>query len=126
QTRLGSNTGPDVFIITAENKLQLMNGGFAKDLSSQPWISSLAPAARAIYTKDGKVYGAAVSSWGGGILVNRALLAKAGTTSAPQTWSGFLALCQKLKAAGITPFYEGGDGLPVSLAALLGIQNKNL
>ncbi len=123
---LGSGTAPDVFIITAENKTQIMNGGFAKDLSKESWTGNLADAAKATYTKDGKLYGAATSSWGGGLLVNKQLLAKVGATSAPATWDDFLALCKKLKAAGITPFYEGGDGMPVSLAALVGAENASL
>jgi raffinose/stachyose/melibiose transport system substrate-binding protein len=126
QTLLGSGTAPDVFIITAENKAQIMQGGFAKDLSKEPWIGNIAQAAKATYTKDGKVYGAATASWGGGILVNKDLLAKVGYTSAPTSWDDFLALCKKLKDAGITPFYEGGDGVSVTLAALLGLQNESL
>lgn len=124
QTELGSGTAPDVFIITAENKQQIMAGHFAKDLSQESWISNLATAAKATYTKDGKIYGAATSSWGGGILVNEGLLAKVGYTGQPKTWQEFLDLCKKLKDAGITPFYEAGDGIPVTLAALLGIQNQ--
>lgn len=126
QTQLGSNTGPDVFIITAENKVQLEKGKFVKDLSDQPYVDNLADAAKATYTKDGKLYGVATASWGGGILYNKDLLAKVGFTEPPATWDDFLALCAKLKAAGITPFYEGGDGLSVSLAALLGIENQSL
>lgn len=126
QTQLGSGSAPDVFIITAENKTQIMNGGFAKDLSGEPWISNVAKAARDTYTKDGKVYGAAVASWGGGILVNRDLLAKVGYTTPPKNWDDFLALAKKLNDAGITPFYEAADGIPVSLAALLGLENEKL
>ncbi|MEO7016246.1 MAG: extracellular solute-binding protein [Leifsonia sp.] len=126
QTELGSGNAPDVFIITAENKVQIMNGGFAKDLSGESWISNIAKAARDTYTKDGKVYGAATASWGGGFLVNKDLLAKVGYTDAPKTWDDFLALSKKLSAAGITPFYEAADGIPVSLAALVGLQNQSL
>lgn len=124
QTELGSNTAPDVFIITAENKAQIMGGHFAKDLSKEPWISNIAPAAKATYTLDGKIYGAATSSWGGGLLVNKDLLAKVGYSGQPKTWQDFLDLCKKLKDAGITPFYEAGDGIPVTLAALLGVENQ--
>ncbi|WP_336854438.1 ABC transporter substrate-binding protein [Sinomonas albida] len=124
QTRLNSGTAADVFIITAENKTDIMNGGFAKDLSGEPWIGNIADAAKVTYTKDGKVYGAATDSWGGGILYNNDLLAKVGFNAPPATWNDFLALCRKLKDAGITPFYEGGDGIPVSLAALVGLQNQ--
>lgn len=124
QTRLNSGTAADVFIITAENKADVMNGGFAKDLSGEPWIGNIADAAKATYTKDGKVYGAATASWGGGILYNKDLLAKVGVTSPPATWDDFLALCKKLKDAGVTPFYEPADGISVSLAALLGLENE--
>lgn len=124
QTRLNSGTAADVFIITAENKTEIMNGGFAKDLSGEAWISNIADAAKASYSKDGKVYGAATASWGGGILYNKDLLAKVGFTAPPATWDDFLALCKKLKDAGITPFYERGDEIPASLAALVGLQNE--
>lgn len=123
QTQLSSNTAPDVFIITAENKHQLMDDGFAKDLSKESWISNISTAAKDTYSKDGKVYGAAVSSWGGGILVNKDLLAKVGYTSAPKTWDEFLDLGSKLKSTGVTPFYEASDGIPVTLSALLGVEN---
>src|SRR5688572_2806427 len=101
QTRLNSGTAADVFIITAENKTEIMNGGFAKDLSGEPWISNIAEAAKASYSKDGKIYGAATASWGGGILYNKDLLAKVGFTAPPATWDDFLTLCKKLKDAGI-------------------------
>ena len=35
---------------------------------------------------------------------SKALFAKAGITAVPKTWTEFLAVCEKLKAAGITPF----------------------
>ncbi len=126
QTRLGSGTAADVFIITAENKQAIMDGGFAKDLSSQPWIDNIAQAARDTYTTDGKVYGAAVASWGGGILYNQDLLAEVGATEPPATWDEFLDLCKKLKDAGIAPIYDGGSGISVILAALLGLENQAL
>ncbi len=126
QTHLNSGTAQDVFIITAENKQQIMDGGFAKSLNSEPFVSNLASAAKATYTKNGKLYGAAISSWGGGILYNKDLLDKVGFTAPPKTWDDFIALCLKLKAAGITPFYEAGDGIPVSVAALVGLQDAKL
>lgn len=126
QTLLGSGSAPDVFIITAENKTQIMNGGFAKDLSKESWIDNIAPAARATYTKDGKVYGAATASWGGGFLVNTDLLAKVGYTGSPQTWQEFLDLAKKLKDAGITPFLEAADGVSTLLSAMLGVENASL
>lgn len=126
QTMLSANDAPDVFIITAENKTQLMDNGLVKDLSGLSWTSNLADAARAAYTKDGKLYGSATGSWGGGILVNKDILAKYGFTTPPKTWDDFLAMCKKLKDDGINPFLEAGDGVPVTLAALIGVQNQKI
>jgi raffinose/stachyose/melibiose transport system substrate-binding protein len=123
QTRLSSGTAADVFIITAENKVDIMNSKAALNLNGEPFVSNLATAAKQTYTKGGKLYGAATSSWGGGIMYNKDLLAKVGATAPPKTWSEFLALCKKLKDAGIQPFYEGEDGIPVSVAALVGEQS---
>ena len=96
------------------------------DLSSEPWIDNIAQAARDTYTTDGKVYGAAVASWGGGILYNQDLLAEVGATEPPATWDEFLDLCKDLKDAGITPIYEGGSGISIAFAALLGLENEAL
>ncbi|MGC0369563.1 ABC transporter substrate-binding protein [Microbacterium sp. SLBN-111] len=126
QTQLGSNTGPDVFIITAENKHQLMDGGFAKDLSGESWISNISDAAQQTYSSNGKVYGAAIASWGGGILINKDMLAKVGYTTPPATWDQFLDLGTKLKDSGVTAFYEASDGIPVTLSALLGVENASM
>ena len=43
-------------------------------------------------------------------IANVDLFEKAGVTELPQDWDGFLALCEKLKSAGVTPIaWPGGD-----------------
>ena len=42
-----------------------------------------------------------------GIFYNTKVLAKAGVTEMPKTWADFKALCEKLKAAGVTPIALG-------------------
>src|SRR5579859_1308589 len=44
---------------------------------------------------------------------NKADFAKAGVTSVPTDWSQLFAACQKLKAAGFTPFTYGNGGQPL-------------
>ncbi|MEU4226939.1 extracellular solute-binding protein [Nonomuraea sp. NPDC026600] len=123
QTRLVSGTAADVFVIAAENKTNLLQGGFVKDLTGKPFMANMSKFNTATYSADGKAYGMSISSWAGGILYNKDLLAKAGVTEVPTTWSDFIALCQKLKAAGITPFYESATALPITVAALVGAEN---
>jgi raffinose/stachyose/melibiose transport system substrate-binding protein len=124
QTQLGSGTAPDVFIITAENKKQLIDSELVQDLGGEPWADNLAEAARDTYTRDGKLYGSAISSWAGGLVVNEQILTDAGVTEFPTNWADFLKLCKELEAAGVTPYLEPVDNVTVTLGALLGLQNE--
>src|SRR5258708_6108187 len=47
------------------------------------------------------------------VFYNKKLFAQAGITTLPKTWSDFMALCAKVKAAGLTPIELGG-GAPFS------------
>ena len=105
--RVLANTAADVFIIAAENRTGLIEGGFVKDLSGYDFVEVMNPVNRNAYGADGKAYGLSLASWGGGILYNKELTDKVGMTSPPNSWGAFLALCQQLKDAGITPYYDG-------------------
>ncbi len=119
QTQLGSNSAPDVFIITAENKKQLMDGAFVQDLSGESWASNLNEAAVETYTRDGKLYGSAVASWAGGMVVNLDLV----PGEFPTDWEGFLQLCKDLKADGTVPYLEAVGGMTDTICAFVGMQN---
>lgn len=120
QTRLQAHTGADVFILTAEDK-QLVGGGFVKDLTGQKFLDPMNSANKDFMTVDGKVYGLSISSWAGGIMYNKELLAKVGADQLPDSWEGFLKLCAKLKDKGITPYYDAAhDGNFMALWGLLG------
>ncbi|KFI46902.1 raffinose/stachyose/melibiose transport system substrate-binding protein [Bifidobacterium bohemicum] len=106
QTRLVGNQAPDVFVITSENKADLMNNHYVKDLTDEPFMKNIAQANKDFVTRDGKVYGMSTSSWASGIVYNKDLLKKAGTQEVPKTWDDFLAACAKLKKAGVTPYLE--------------------
>ncbi|RVX41754.1 raffinose/stachyose/melibiose transport system substrate-binding protein [Nonomuraea polychroma] len=123
QTRLVSGTAADVFVIAAENKTNLVQGGFVKDLTGKPFLANMSKFNTEAWSVDGKAYGMSISSWSAGILYNKDVLAKAGVSEFPTKWDDFIALCQKLKAAGTTPYYEGATGLPLSVAALVGHEN---
>ncbi|PST47970.1 ABC transporter substrate-binding protein [Bifidobacterium sp. UTCIF-37] len=112
QTRLVGNQAPDVFVITSENKTDLMDNGYVKDLTDEPFMKNISQANKDFVSRDGKVYGMSTSSWASGIVYNKDLLKKVGVDEVPGTWDEFLALCKKLKNAGITPYLETvADGL---------------
>jgi raffinose/stachyose/melibiose transport system substrate-binding protein len=120
QTRIVGNQAPDVFLITSENINQLVNNGYAMDLTGQGFTKNLADSNKEFLSRNGKLYGVSVASWASGLVFNKKLLAKVGATKVPDTWEGFLALCKKLKAAGITPFLEAMSDSTVTLDALSG------
>lgn len=123
QTRLVGNQAPDVFIITSENKADLMKNGYVKDLTDEAFMKNIDKANKDFVSKDGRVYGMSTSSWASGIVYNKDLLAKVGATTVPSSWSEFLSLCKKLKAAGITPYVEPlADGASRLPDAFLGAQ----
>jgi ABC-type glycerol-3-phosphate transport system substrate-binding protein len=123
QTRVLSGKAPDVFLIAAENKTKLIDGKLVLDLRNEPFLAGLPEMNKTTYGRDGAVYGLSLASWGAGIMYNKDLLAKVGATEPPQDWDAFLELCRKLKAAGIDPYLEALDNIPLMVSAFLGARN---
>ena len=83
----------------------------ALDLSNEPWVANMEDWAKEVNSADGKLVG--FSTWGvdyEGILYNRSLFEENGW-EVPTTWNDFIALCDTIQAAGITPLYEGINGV---------------
>ncbi|TPF85540.1 ABC transporter substrate-binding protein [Bifidobacterium sp. UTCIF-37] len=106
QTRLVGNQAPDVFIITSENRDDLIDNGYAKDLTDEPFMKNISQANKDFLARDGKVYGMSIISWASGVSYNKDLLKQVGYDEPPANWDDFLTLCKKLKAAGIEPLLE--------------------
>ena len=124
QARILSGTAADVFAIAAENKSNLIDNGAVVDLTDEPFMANLAQFNKDTYGKDGRSYGASISSWGGGIMYNKELLAKAGVKEFPTSWDEFEALCTKLKEQGVKyPFLESVQAMPIVVAAFVGAES---
>lgn len=106
QTRLVGNQAPDVFTVTSENKTDLIDNHYVKDLTDEPFMKNISKANKDFVTYDSKVYGMSTSSWASGIVYNKDLLAKGGVKEVPKTWDKFLDACAKLKKSDITPYLE--------------------
>lgn len=126
QTRVLSGTAPDVFIIAAENKTNLIDGGHVVDLAGEAFLENVQEFNLETYGKDGGEYGLSLGSWAGGYIYNTEVLAEFGYDSLPTTWDEFLAMCQEMQAAGVTPFLEPVDGVPTSLVAMLGSKTAEM
>ncbi|MDQ0613386.1 raffinose/stachyose/melibiose transport system substrate-binding protein [Microbacterium sp. W4I4] len=123
QTQVLSGTAPDVFLIAAENKTNLIDGGHVVDLSNEAFVENVADFNMDTYGRDGAQYGLSLSSWAAGYAYNKELLAEVGATEIPETWDEFLELCQQLKDAGITPFLESVDQMPTTVSAMIGAKS---
>ncbi|NMB58050.1 MAG: extracellular solute-binding protein, partial [Chloroflexi bacterium] len=77
------------------------------DANNGEWRNTFAPAALAVFSKDGKNYGVPWDMGMVGWWYNKDLFKKAGIDKEPATWSEFLADVKKLKDAGITPIALG-------------------
>lgn len=126
QTRVLSGTAPDVFLIAAENKTNLIDGEHVLDLAGEDFLVNVPEFNQQTYGRDGAVFGLSTSSWGSGIMYNKELLAQVGADTPPQTWDEFLDLCRDLDEAGITPYLESLQGMPSVLAAFLGAHNASM
>jgi len=125
KTRFATNDPPDVFyFFTGANEYNTLQA--TKNLvefSGQPWLKDLSSAVKSFYTVEGKIYGMPWGSYNAlGVFYNKEDFAKLGLTP-PKNYADFLAICAKLKAAGITPLYEAGKtGWPVQIFSLAGFQ----
>ena len=125
QTRVLSKKAPDVFLIAAENKTNLIGGKAVENLAGKPFMANVPEFNRTTYAGEGGEFGLSIASWGAGILYNKDLLKKVGAETVPTTWDEFLALLTKLKAADIPGYLESLQGMPTILAAFLGAVNAS-
>lgn len=126
QTRILSGTAPDLFVVAAENKTNLIDGGHVVDLAGEPFLENVEPFNIETYGRDGAAYGLSVSSWAAGYIYNVDLLKEVGYDGIPETWDEFLILCQKLQDSGVTPFLESVDQMPTTLSAWVGAKSSTM
>ncbi|GAA0465935.1 carbohydrate ABC transporter, N-acetylglucosamine/diacetylchitobiose-binding protein [Paractinoplanes deccanensis] len=89
------------------------------DIAGKTVAETLVPGAIEQGTYNGKPYAVNYSYTVFGLWYNKALFAKNNWTI-PTTWADFTALCDKIKAAGITPFgYAGANASYYMVRALL-------
>ncbi len=111
-TLAGGSDTVDMFMYHAGSKM--LSAGIpevALDLSNEPWAANMESWATNANTVDGKLLG--FSTWGvdwEGMLYNKTLFEEKGW-EVPTTWEEFIALCDTIQASGMTPVYEGINGV---------------
>lgn len=119
QTAMATGDVPDVFYTLPGGYLQnFVKAGrvypLDSDLAKGGWGDSFVKTALAQVQTDGKTYAVPVDTDAAVMWYNKALFAKNGWT-VPKTWDEFMALCAKIKGAGITPIALGNkDSWPAT------------
>ncbi|GAB2890801.1 extracellular solute-binding protein [Streptomyces deserti] len=102
---------PDIFHTWGGGVLrQQVDAGLVEDLTdrTQDFADGLLPVAKEPYIFDEQVYGIPFDIGMIGFWYNKALFKKAGISTPPTTWGGFLDAVEKLKSAGVTPLALAG------------------
>ncbi|MFC4305255.1 ABC transporter substrate-binding protein [Cohnella boryungensis] len=120
QTMLLSDTAPDLFIIAAENRNEIIDGGYALDLTDEPFMSVMLDSNKPMLSKNGRTYAFSQTGWAGGLFYNKQLFQKAGINQLPETWDEFIQVCLKLKEAGILPLYDRMHDITIIHSAMFG------
>jgi raffinose/stachyose/melibiose transport system substrate-binding protein len=88
-----------------------IEAGVLEDITDQVkgFSDTITPAALAVFSQNGHVYGLPIALSQVGFLYNKDLMAKAKVDAATiKTWDDLLAAVKALKAAGVTPIVVGG------------------
>lgn len=115
QTSIAGNNAPALFTWWNGNQLNdLVATGVAADLTPF-WDKAIADgdysaAQRELVNVDGKPYGILLNVANWVVFYNTHAFEKAGIAAPPTTWDELMADCDKLKAAGFTPFNAPASG----------------
>jgi len=106
-----SNELPDIFVTAAENKLEVMEGGLAMDLSGLAMVSRLSAVNKSTYTDpSGKLVAIAPDAWIASIFYNKKLLEDNGI-AVPTNYEEYIASFKALQDAGVAPWVFNANNL---------------
>jgi ABC-type glycerol-3-phosphate transport system substrate-binding protein len=109
---LAGDNPPDIFsywagartqFVVDANRLMPLDDWWAANKMDDAIPASLKPLA----TYNGKIYAVPMNAHIVGFFYSPKVMQKVGITTMPTTWDDFLAMCDKIKAAGVAPFALG-------------------
>jgi len=113
RTQLGAGNAPDIHVVypgngSAMSMAQIAQAGLLADLSSQQWTSLIPAGLKSAFQYQNKTFIYSAGSSVIGAIYNKKAFQKAGVQP-PKTWTELLAVCEKLKKAGIVPIALGAQ-----------------
>jgi raffinose/stachyose/melibiose transport system substrate-binding protein len=127
QTKFATDDLPDIIQVYKPQWVESYANGLDKlvDLTGLECVSEYdKKALDGTFQYNGKLYAVPVDSVVlSGVFYNKKVFEKAGV-EIPQTWDEFLAVCEKIKAQGVTPvYYSGKDAWSVQPPTISGLIN---
>ncbi|ASA21374.1 ABC transporter substrate-binding protein [Paenibacillus donghaensis] len=124
KTRFSTGDFPDLFLMQPGTKqyVKLRADEMLYEWSGDADVwSRIIPSMKEAQTLDGKIYGVPYGATGMyGVFYNKDVFAKAGVEP-PKNYADLITIAKKIKATGVTPFYEGvKDGWPAQIFYLTG------
>lgn len=107
--QLDSGTGPDLYYSRSyETGMELFEAGFSMDCTDIPGVQEnfTASALEPWQSADGKMFAVPFAAVSQVVYYNKTMFADNGI-EVPETFEDFIAACETLKAAGITPLANG-------------------
>ncbi|WNR45962.1 ABC transporter substrate-binding protein [Paenibacillus roseipurpureus] len=101
-----SVSAPDVMYMFSTSLNKYAKANYLADLSDIPVASQMLESVKPINMYQGKVYGITAGVTVAGAFYNKKVLKDLGV-NLPKTWSEFLAVCEAIKAKGLTPIEAG-------------------
>jgi len=126
KTRIARGDSPDIFITYPIEQDYLIRAekGYLLDLTQEDFIQNIDPNIQNRYLVNGKMYGAALTQNAVGVIYNKDQFNEY-HLSIPKTWDEFIAVMEKLKAAGKTPLLmPNKDGNKTSVFNLNLVANE--
>lgn len=108
-SRMAANDAPDTFVIWPNTTwFGMVDAGHVMDISGSDFLSNVQEAALTPFLRDGKNYVVPVSYNTSGVFYNKDIYEQ-NNLEIPTTWGEMLDNCEKLLAAGVTPFTTGAQ-----------------
>lgn len=106
-TRFAAGDVPDLFTFSENDVADMVPSGYVHDLSDSANLANYTEGMLDTLSLDGKVYALPMANDFMCVTYNKKAFADAGITEVPQTWSDFIAACEKLKEQEILPIASG-------------------
>lgn len=106
KAKINSGDVPDIFSSTSGKEIGVYLD-YSYNVADQPLAEAMTDPVKEVMKSGEEVHGFAIKGNYFGLIYNKAIFEQAGITSFPQTVAELEAACEKIKAAGYTPFTTG-------------------